>query len=175
MNNIKYVVFGMLIFLILFFFVGVVFSFVNRNQAIHIKEYDNYEKDINVLSDKINKIKKDDCRASLNDMLDRIKDNHLTGDIKIKDYYEFFYKDNLTFVDYYNYVSSTCNINNNEIYIKAMSTLVYPEYIKNTYNRSYEFYFKDKFFSDNTFNDLGTYTTFVNEIFVLSDILEELS
>ena len=173
MNNIKYVIFGIFISLILFFFIGGVFSFVNRNQTIHIKDYEGFDKNIEELSDRIDKVKNNDCRSSLQYMLNRIKDNHLTGDIKIKDYYESFYKDNLTFVDYYNYVSSSCNIDNNEIYIKAMSTLVYPTYIKNLYNKSYEIHFKDFYYKDNI-DEMGTYSTLVNEMYVLSDLLKEI-
>ena len=175
MSKSKYIITGLFIALILFFITSVIFSYINRNQSICVKSYDNYEQDMKVLSEKVDKVKNETCRVSLKYLLDRIKDNHFEGCVKLKDYYESFYKDDFTFVDYYNYVATSCNINNNELYVKAMSTLVYPAYIKNKYNRAYEFYIEDYYFYDKDIDDMGSYSTLVNEITVLSDLLKELS
>lgn len=177
MKNIKYVIIGVIISFILFFFVSVLFSFINRNKTIHINEYKGAEDALNILNDKIDKLKKDEtCKISLKYMSNRIKDNILTGDVKLKDYYETYYKDDMTFVDYYNYVITACSLETNDItYYKAVGTLVYPNYIKDQYNRSYEIHFVDPLFDDKNIDEIGTYSTLFNEISVLSDVIKELS
>ena len=96
MKNIKYVVIGMIISLILFFFISVLSSFINRNKTIHINEYKGAELSLVQLNDKIDALKVDEtCKISLKYLSNRIKDNILTGDVKIKDYYENFYKDEM--------------------------------------------------------------------------------
>ena len=175
MKNIKYIIIGILISFIIVFIINIITFNINSNQTIHIKSYEGYEEAKNTLSKKIDKVKNDDCRSSLNNMLKRIDDNNLKGDVKIGDYINSYFKDNLTFVDYYSYVSDSCNISDDKIYIKAMSTLVYPNYIKDKYNRSYELHIIDLTNKTNISDDVGTYTTMLNELGVLSDILGELS
>ena len=177
MKNIKYVIIGVIISFILFFFISVIFSFINRNKTIHINEYQGAEESLTMLNDKIDKLKvTETCRISLKYMSNRIKDNILTGDVKLKEYYESYYKDEMTFVDYYNYVLSSCLLDKDDItYNKAMSTLVYPNYIKDKYNRSYEIHFIDPLFDDTGIDETGTYSTLYNEISVLSDVIKELS
>lgn len=177
MKNIKYVIIGVIISFILFFFVSVIISFMNRNKTIHINEYPGAEESLTMLNEKIDKLKKDEtCRISLKYMSNRIKDNILTGDVRLKEYYESYYKDDMTFVDYYNYVITACSLDRNDItYYKAVSTLVYPNYIKDKYNRSYEIHFVDPIFDDTGIDETGTYSTLFNEISVLSDIVKELS
>lgn len=175
MKNIKYIIIGILISFIIIFIINIITFNINSNQTIHINSYEGYEEAKNTLSKKIDKVKNDDCRSSLNNMLKRIDDNNLKGDVKIGDYINSYFKDNLTFVDYYSYVSDSCNISDDKIYIKAMSTLVYPNYIKDKYNRSYELHIIDLTNQTNISDDVGTYTTMLNELGVLSDILGELS
>ena len=175
MKNIKYIIIGILISFIIVFIINIITFNINSNQTIHINSYEGYEEAKNTLSKKIDKVKNDDCRSSLNNMLKRIDDNNLKGDVKIGDYINSYFKDNLTFVDYYSYVSDSCNISDDKIYIKAMSTLVYPNYIKDKYNRSYELHIIDLTNKTNISDDVGTYTTMLNELGVLSDILGELS
>ena len=67
-------------------------------------------------------------------MLNRIDENNFKEDVKIKDYYESFYKDDKTFIDYYNEAATICSVDSNKIYLKAMSSLVYPSQIKDEYN-----------------------------------------
>ena len=175
MKSIKYVMLGVFISFIIFFVIGIIYSNINRNNKIHINDYQSFNESITSLSTKIDKVKDDTCRSSLNYMKDRIVSNHLTGDVSLKDYYESFYKDDLTILDYYEYIKTSCNLeHNNKIYNLGLSSLVYPEYIKNKYNRSYEIYFKDYMFKDKNIDDMGTYSTIINELSMLSSILEEL-
>ena len=53
-----------------------------------------------------------------------------------------------------------------------MSSLVYPSQIKDEYNHSYELHIK---YNYNNNDEIGTYSTIVNELSVLSDLLEEIS
>ena len=176
MKNIKYVILGILISFIIFFIIGILYSYINKNNKIHINRFENYNSIREKMLSDIDKIKNDNCRVSLKSMLDRIDSNNLDGDVSLKDYYESFYKDDLTIIDYYNYVVSSCNIEfSNDIYTTAMSSMVYPEYIKNRYNRSYEIYFKDYLFKDNILDEVGTYSTITSELKTLKMILEELS
>ena len=175
MKNTKYVLLGVFIMFIIIFIINIVSSCINSNRTIHIKSYDGYDKTRESLSTKINKVKNTDCKNSLNNMLNRIDDNNISGNIKIKDYYEVFYKDDLTFLDYYQEAVETCNVKNDQIYIKAMSALLYPNQIKEEYNHSYELHVKYKNNSNNISDEIGTYTTILNELGVLSDILGELS
>ncbi|MCR4581235.1 MAG: hypothetical protein K5666_01845, partial [Bacilli bacterium] len=62
MKNVKYIVFGIFICLLLLFILSGVLSHFYRNSTIHMKEYDNYEESIELLSNKINKVKDDDCK-----------------------------------------------------------------------------------------------------------------
>ena len=174
MNKIKYIIFGIFIAVIMLFITSFILSSVHRNTEICIKDINNFDNNINELSAKVDKVKDDTCRVALNYMLDRIKVNHLTGCVKQKEYLDSFYYEDLSFVDVYSYVASACDIDSNSIYIRAMSTLVYPNYIKDRYNRSYEIHFKDGFFHDEGIDEVGSYTTLANEMIVLSDILEEL-
>ena len=175
MKNCKYVVFGIMLSFIIFFLLTIFLSNVNRNSKILIKDYEQFDETIDSITKKVQKIKKEECRVAINSMIDRIKSNHLSGEVSIKEYTDSFFADDLTFVDYYNYVSSSCSINNEQLYVNAMGTLVYPTYIKNKYNKSYEFYIKDNYYYDKDFDKMGTYSTLVNEVSILSDILEELS
>lgn len=175
MKNIKYILLGVLISFIIFFIIGIIYSNINRNNKIHINKYDGYEDTRNTLLTKIDKVKDESCRSSLKTMLERIDSNNLSGDVSLKDYYYSFYAGDMTIIDYYNYVVASCNLKNNpKIYNQAMSSLVYPSYIKDRYNRSYEIYFKDYLFDDNNTNEVGTYTTIINELTTLSMLLEEI-
>ena len=177
MKNIKYIIIGVIISFILFFIIGAISSYINRNRTIHINEYEPSKGSLEALNNKIDKLKvTETCMISLKYMSNRINENILSGDVKLKDYYETFYKDDLTFIDYYNYVATSCKIENNTIlYNKAMSTLVYPNYIKDRYNRSYEYHIIDPFFNDTAIDESGTYSTIFNEISTLNDLIEELS
>ena len=102
MKNIKYIILGLFITFIIIFILNILFSCVNRNRVIRINKYDGYDKTREGIVLKIDKIKNTDCKNSLNNMLNRIDENNFKEDVKIKDYYESFYKDDKTFIDYYN-------------------------------------------------------------------------
>jgi hypothetical protein len=176
MKNIKYVILGIFISFIIFFIIGIIYSNINRNNKIHINKYEGYNSTREKLLSKIDNIKDDTCKLSLKYMLERIDSNNMEGDVSLKDYYESFYADDLTMVDYYNYVISSCNLEfNAKIYNTAMSSMVYPNYIKDKYNRAYEIYFKDYGYNDKNIDEMGTYTTIINELNTISMLLEELS
>ena len=170
----KNIIFGISISFIIIIIVFIILTFVERNSYITINSYASFDETIEVFNNKISKIKNNECKLSLEYMINRIKDNKMEGNIKIKDYYESFYKDDMTFIDYYNYVSSSCNINNSKIYNEALSSLLYPETIKNRYESSYVFKIKDIFNDNNRIDEMGTYTTIIHELNVVDMFLEEL-
>ena len=177
MKNIKYIMLGVLISFIIFFVIGAIYSNINRNNKIHINEYTGFEETKNNFNKRIDAIKNETCRSSLKYMLNRVEENaSLKGDVSLKDYYESFYKDDLTIIEFYSYVMSSCNLEKNtKTYNMALSSLIYPEYIKNKYERSYEFNFKNYLYKDTKIDEMGTYTTIINELSTISLILEELS
>ena len=172
MKNIKYVILGMFILFIIIFLSSFVFTFNNRNRIIHVNKYEGYDKTREELSKKIDKVKNVDCKNSLNDMLERIDSINFTTDVKLKDYYEVYHKDDKTFLDFYTSAADACNINNEKIYIKALQSTTYPIFIGSEYNNAYEL--RIRYVYDNN-DEIGTYTTIVGELGVLSDLLEELS
>ena len=172
MKNVKYVILGMFILFILIFLSSFIFIYINRNRTVHINKYEGYDKIRETLSKKIDKVKNKECKNALNNMLERIDLTNFKSDVKLKEYYEAYYKDDLTFVDLYTDAAYACDINNERLYIESLKTNVYPSIIKSEYNNSYELRIRYKY--DNN-DEIGTYTTIVGELGVLSDLLEELS
>ena len=175
MKNIRYILLGVFISFILFFITGIVFSIINTNNKVHVQKYDGFNSVYETYNTKIDKVKNDNCRLSLKYMLERIKDNYFDHDVSIKEYYESYYKDDLTFIDYYDLVISSCEIKSDvtNIYNEAMSSMIYPEYIKNKYNRGYEIYFKDYLYNDKQIDSIGTYSTIISELTTLNLLMEE--
>ena len=180
MDKIKYILYGLFISFVLLGLLSFILAFINTNQEIYIKDIDKYIDSINNLETRIDKLDKNlTCKSSLLTMLKRINNTHFTnGKVKIKEYYDKYYEEDLTFLDYYQGVIEACELDNNDhIYATALTAYAYPNEIKNKYYFSYELHFKDLFNSEPLLKEeqeIKSYTTKYNELLVLSELLEVL-
>lgn len=177
--KIKYFIGGILCSLIV---IGILYLFnINnlRNQIINVRDVSGYGKIVTEYSDKIEKIKKEDCRKSMMNLLDKVNSTHFSDDVSIETYYKKYYSDK-QFLEVYDEVVNNCSIKEevkNNIYVIALSSTNFPNSVKEKYLLSYEFNIKDRFsrkvaLKDN--DEIGTYTTKVLELRVIKELLEGL-
>ncbi len=175
-NKVKYIFYGILLTLIIITIISIIMTYFNKYEVIYIKDYDAYDETINKIKTNIDKIKDNNCASSLNSLRMRIDDTHFTSNTTLNEYYNKYHKDNLTFLDYYNEVLNSCNIDNKDsIYVKVLDSLVFPTYIDNKYNLIHEINLKDYNTRRNlkNYDEIGSYTNKVNELEVLSLLTNE--
>lgn len=176
-NKAKYIFYGILLALIIITLISIIMTCFNKEETIYIKDYDAYDSTINKIQDNIDKIPDEKCSSSLKNLRTRIDDTHFTSNTTLNEYYNKYHKDNLTFLDYYNKVLTSCNIDNKDnIYIKVLNSLNFPTYIDNKYNLIHEINFKDYNTRRNLkkYDEIGSYTNKVNELEVLSLLIDEV-
>lgn len=157
----------------------IIISLTTYNRTINVKTIDDYHSIKTNLKKKIEKVKNKECQSSLNNMMTRIDNTYISKNTNIKDYYETYFNDNLTFLNYFDDVVSSCKLSKKKtdiIYVDALASTNYPNSIKKEYNLRYEFKIRDnnsiKYYQDNDL--IGTYTTKYLELKVLKSLIEEV-
>ncbi len=180
MGKTKYVLYGIFIGFILISLVAIGKAYYNINQEIYIKDIDKYTDAIMRMKNRVEEKKlTDSCKSALDKTIDRVNNTHFkTGKVKQKDYYEAYFKDNETFLDYYQLVIDDCNIDNNDkIYGMALSAYSFPLEIKNNYYLNYELHFKDLTNGQDLRKEeqeVKSFNTKYMELMVLDSLLEVL-
>lgn len=171
----KYFILGSLFSVILIISTNILIV-LNRNDSITVKEISGYGKIITDISSSIDKVKDDNCKMNLKDMLDFINKTHYSKNISIKEYYDNYYGDK-TFIDYFYLVKEKCDLDDiDDIYILALSSTNYPEEIKTRYNLKHEFVFRDKASRLELLkeqDEVGTYTNKILELRVIQELIKE--
>lgn len=176
----KYFILGILITVISLILINVIFVNKSRNEIIYVKDIAGYGKKVTEYSFKIEKIKNEDCKVTLNNMMDYINKTHFEKNVTVKEYYEAYFKDDDSIISLLDEAKDACELEQEEydsIYISALSSTNYPNKIKNDYLFSYEFKILDGYsrkIYKKDHDNIGTYTTKVLELRVLEELLNEV-
>ena len=175
----KWMILSSLITIIIITIASIVISLTSYNRTIKIRTIEDYHTIKVNLKNKIDKVKDKDCKVSLNNMMDRIDNTYLTENTNVKTYYEVYFKDNKTLLNYFDDVVNSCDLTKKDtdiIYVDALSSTNYPNSIKKEYYLRYELKIRDnysaKYLEDNDL--IGTYTTKYLELKVLNSLIEEV-
>ncbi len=173
----KSMLMGSLITILVLLLVHLLYITFFEEEIVHIKEVPKYTERITSINEKIAKIKDEKCVSSLKDMLERIKDTYFTEDITLKEYILAYYKDDKTFIDYYEDVNNACSLKgSDEIYFNVLSSMNYPNSLKNRYDLRYEVRLKDpkrdELFKNS--DEVGTYTTKMLELLIINELIDEV-
>ena len=184
MKKYPYVFLGIFISILVFFIIHIISINVKIKQTINFKDMGNYHEKIMERKKEIEKIKNEECKKDLNDMLNRIDMTIPEKGMTLKEYYLRYYgldnnredDDGMSFMYFYSNVANSCNINNDSIYIKAIESLQFPYEMKNRYLGSYQIGINDFFVLkkevDRT-DELGSYSSKMLELETLSKLIDE--
>lgn len=180
MNNIKFIIIGILLSIVTISTYILFTISYDREDYIKVKKIPNYTDIRDTLKNDISKIKNEECKNSLNNMLSRIESTYYTKDITVEEYYLNYNKDDNTFLNMFEEAKDACSLTNEQsdpIYILALSSTNYPNKIKEKYLYSYELKIKDKFSRkevEDINDEIGTYTTKMLEFKTLKEIINEV-
>lgn len=171
----KYFILGSLFSVVLFISVNILVV-LNRNDRIFVKEISGYGKVVTRISEDIDKVKDDNCKTVLKDMLGFINKTHYSKNITVEEYYNNYYGDK-TFIEHFYSVKDKCNLDDiDSIYVLALASTNYPEEIKTRYNLKHEFVLNDKHSRLELIkeqDEVGTYTNKVLELRVIQELIKE--
>lgn len=174
----KYIMEGVLLTVVIALLIHLLTFNDMASEMISVKEIPMMTKRLTSLQERIDKIKDEDCRNSIDTMLKRVKSTYFSENITIEEYYNAYTKDEKNFIDFYEDVNNSCKLDgNDDIYFLVLSSLNYPNSIKRRYDLRYEFIFKDTFNRENNYqnsDEVGTYTTKMSELQVVSKLLDEV-
>ena len=178
MKKYPYVFLGIFISILVFLVVHIISINIKMNREIKIYDFSNFSYKVIATNKDIQSIKNEECRSSLDAMANRITNTVPHRGITLKQYYELYYGDEEeTFLYYYSRVSDACNINNDNIYLKALESLEFPYEIKNRYIGSYQVNIFDTYILkkeiDKT-DELGSYSNKMLELETLVKLIEEV-
>ena len=175
----KYFLFGILSTIIIIFILSLI-SFNNvKNKTIYIKDIPAYGSIISKNKTNLDKIKNEDCKSSINNMINRINETHYSNNISISEYVNSYYKDNKDFTNFYYDTLEKCNIEeNDELKDLLLVATLFPSQLKEVYNTSYEIRLidnktRDEFKKNN--NEMGSFITKYYELKILNRIVDELN
>lgn len=176
--KIRYVLQGMLITLIIGIVIHVMTLDRISKELIHVKEVPLITKRFTSLNERIINEENETCKDALNAMLERVKKTYFANDVTIKEYYEAYNDEEKNFIDFYEDVNVSCKLeNNDDIYFLVLSSLNYPNSIKNRYELRYEFLIRDSFNRADIYissDEIGTYTTKLLELQIIDKLLKEV-
>jgi len=93
MKNSKYILAGSIIT----FIILIIFAFINindnRKEIIYVKDLESYTKTITEFQNRVDKIKNEECKQSIQKYVDKINETHFDKDVTVEDYYNAYYKD----------------------------------------------------------------------------------
>lgn len=171
----KYFILGSLFSVIIFISINILIV-ANRNDDITVREISGYGRIVTDISSNIDKIKDDNCKTGLKDMLDFINKTHYNKNVSVKDYYDNYYGDK-TFIEHFYSVKDKCKLDDiDDIYVLALSSTNYPEEIKTRNNLKHEFVLRDKDSRGELLkeqDEVGTYTTKILELRVIQELIKE--
>ena len=179
MKKYPYVFLGIFIAIFIFIVIHIISVPIKMNRMMKVKQLDSIYNTLDEYNKKIDKVKKDECKNSLINMSDRIRDTYYTNDISVKDYYNNYFADDYKFDVYYKNVIEKCGIEDKtSIYNKVLESMVFPYEIQNEYLGSYQINLNDLFVMNDEVNrvdELGTYSNKHLEVEVLNDLISEVS
>lgn len=148
----------------------------NKEEMIYVRDLSFYTKRATIIRDDIEKIKNETCKKSFSDMFNRINETHFTENVTIEKYYKAYFKDDKTFLNYYEDLIGSCELDEDldSIYILVLSASNYPNEVKKRYLLSHEFIIKDYDSRDilsKNIDETGTYTTKALELQVINELL----
>lgn len=172
----KYILLGMLITIMFLILIGIFTLQFNKEEMIYVRDLSFYTKRATIIRDDIEKIKNETCKKSFNDMFNRINETHFTENVTIEKYYKAYFKDDKTFLNYYEDLIGSCELDEDldSIYILVLSASNYPNEVKKRYLLSHEFIIKDYDSRDilsKNIDETGTYTTKALELQVINELL----
>ncbi len=175
----KLIILGALITLMILIIVGIISISSHKSEGIYVKDLAFYTKRATIIRDDIESIKKKNCKNSLNAMFDRINETHFTGDVSVEEYYNAYYKDNKTFLNFYEDVITSCELKDNldEIYVLVLAASNYPNEVKKRFLLSHEFIIKDYDSRENLYksaDETGTYTTKALELQIINELISRV-
>lgn len=178
MKNSKYILAGS----ILTFIILIIFAFINindsRKEIIYVKDLESYTKTITEFQNRVDKIKNEECKQSIQKYADKINKTHFDKDVTVEDYYNAYYKDDKDTIKLYTDIENICDYHDDKIYEIVLEANIFPTEIKNKYNLSYEFSINDKMsrkLVNINHDNLGTYSTKILELKALDEIIKKVT
>ena len=175
--NFKYFISGCLCTIVLLLLIFMININVKHKEMIEVVPIKNYNEQIESFNKKISNIKNKECKSSIEELLKNIDSTNYTKDVSVEEYYNNYFKDR-SFIDYYIDTKEACNIKDDafdSVYITALSSMNYPNYIKDKYLTRYEFNIIDTYSRsriEGQINNTGTYTTKTLELRSVKELLE---
>ena len=167
--------------MILTFIVGIILNFVDLKMRIFVKEIPEFDKKIEEINNRIDKVYNNDCKEVLYSLSERIEYTYYETDIRIKDYVDRYYNnEEFSYNDFYNlYLNAkdVCGIDNSEIDVDALASKSYPETVKTRINTNHIIDFKDYFNYKNAYelsDNIGTYTNKTLELKTVKELVDEV-
>ena len=179
MKKYPYVFLGIFISILAFIIIHMITIPIKMNRTIKVKPINSLYSILDDDNKKISKIKKEECKNSLLDMSERIRDTYYPSDVSLKIYYNNYFIDDYRFDLYYQIVIEKCELENKtSTYNKVLESMVFPYEMKNKYLGSYQISFNDIFVLDEEekrVEELGTYSNKLLELDVLNDLISEVT
>ena len=190
MKKYPYVFLGIFIAILVFIIIHIISVPIKLNRKIKVKPIENYYVLLDNANEEINKIKNEECKNSLLNMSDRIRNTYYSEDIYLKDYYKNYFVDDYRFDAYYKNVTDNCDFNfidykkNNkylyklDTYSKMLASMEFPYEMANRYLGSYQISFDDLFVMNEEIervDELGTYSNKNLELEVLNELISGVS
>lgn len=174
--KIKYFILGMFFTIIVALVVNNLVV-LNSDDVVIIKQISNFTDEMDNIDKKINKVKRDECRDSLNKMSNNIKKTYFSQDTTVTEYYETYFSDTV-FLDLYKEVLNSCELSeNNSRYLLALASYSFPSSIKAKYNLKHEVKFRDLETRESVLKDeyeVGSYSSKMLELNVINELLDEV-
>ena len=171
----KYFILGCLFSVVVFICLGI-FMVKNSHEYIYVKDLSGYGRIVTEIDQDIDKLKSEECKTSLHEMLNFINKTHYDTNVTIQEYYNNYYQDK-TFIDHFYAVQDSCKLDDiDSIYVLALSSTNFPEVVKSRYNLRHEFTFKDSISRQDLVREqdnVGTYTNKVLELRVIKELIDE--
>lgn len=180
MEKVNNIFWGMFLCIVIMTIIFILNIFMNANEDIHLKDVNDYMGKITAMREDIDNLKvTDNCRNTLYEIADTINATHFSqSHIKIKEYIAK-YQSVKPLTELVALAQDNCSLKDTDaIYVLAMSSMVFPEEVKNSYNMRYEFHIRDWLSRKqlvNSHQEVGSFTTKSLELRVLKELIEVLS
>lgn len=176
----RLIILGALITLMILIIIGIISISTHKSEKVYVKDLAFYTKRATIIRDDIETIKNETCKNSLMVMFDRINATHFTRDVSVEEYYNAYYKDNKTFLNFYEEAVTSCELKDNldEVYVLVLAASNFPNEVKKRFLLSHEFIIKDYDSRENLYkstDETGTYTTKALELQIINELISRVN
>lgn len=150
-ENIKKILFlSSVLFSIVIIFLTV-FVFINVSSTVELRDSKENIKELEVYKKEVLKVKNNECRNEINNIIKYYEETSYDGDVSIKEMFDYGFEHSL--LEYYSKVKDSCNISNDEaddnrLATKFLTASIQFDEIYQSYYYQYELGLKDYLIRD---------------------------